>query len=157
MSANVAELVKEMHAEAHRGAAAMLERYVALVKQAAKDKLSPADAEQAAALAYDLELPADRFDRDVATARQEAALAKQLVIDEAEKARSREQLMDYKRLLEELELERRKVLAEQQRAVSAGHERTDRKILHAQMLAGSPHLFGDAATLTDAQWKAIRQ
>jgi hypothetical protein len=157
MIANVAELVKELHAEAHRGAAAMLERYVVFVKQAAKGQLSPADAEKAATLAYELELPADRFDRDTAAVRMEQDLCKQMDADADEAARSRQKGEELRARLLELEQQRRATLAAQHGLFGESHNRQQRRIEHARLLAESPHLFADPGMLTNAQWQAIRR
>jgi hypothetical protein len=156
MTANVAEMMKELHAEAHRGAATMLERYVAFVKQAAKGKLSPADAEQAAAVAYDLDLPEDRFERDVSTVLAGINLARQIEADDLEAASSREKGDELKAKLAALEQERRQTLAAQHRRFGEAHARQARRQEQARLERENPHLFADAITLTDRHWNAIR-
>ena len=155
MNANVAELVKGLQAEAQRGAAVMLERYAGLVMQAARVQLSAADAEQAANLAYDLELPPDRFDRDVAAVRQAEQLEEQIRLDDAEAARNREKCAGFKQRLEELEIERRQTLMEQDRLVGQAHNRTERRTLQARIAKEHPHLFGNGV-LTSNEWAAVR-
>ena len=156
MSPNVAELVNELHAEAHRGEAALLSRYVELVQQAAKGKLSPEAAADAARLAYEMELPPDRFDRDLSIVKRRASLEAQIEADAEAKANHQQRAEAYRARVAELENEikltkqawmqmRGELLARQQRRVEL--ENT---------IAEHPHLFADAAALTGEQWNAIR-
>lgn len=157
MSMNVAELVKEMHAEAHRGTATMLEQYVELVKRAAVGKLSPADAERAAALAYDLELPADRFDRDLAICKQRQALEQQIEADRQAKSLHRARSDAFKARVDELKAELQKTIAQWARMRGEAYDRQSRREQLAKTIATHPHLFSDAASLTAEQWQALRQ
>lgn len=156
MSGSVAELVKDMQGEAARGMAEVLSRYAALVGKAAGGKLTHDEAVMAASLAYEMGLPADRFDRDVAIMRAERVLAEQVERDAAEKEASRAKGDEYRALLRELELEHRKTQAAIHGIAAQAMERTQRKVEHARILKTNPHLFNPTAGLTDAQWREVR-
>lgn len=156
MSGSVAELVKDMQGEAARGMADVVSRYAALVSKAAGASLTNDEAVMAASLAYELGLPADRFDRDVATMRAERVLAAQIERDTVEREASRDKGDEYRALLQELEMERRRTLAAMHALTGAAHNRTQRKVEHARILKTNPHLFNPTAGLTDAQWREVR-
>ena len=156
MSPNVAELVNELHAEAHRGEAALLSRYVELVQQAAKAKLAPEAAAEVARLVYEMELPADRFDRDLAIVKRRASLETQIQAD-AEAALTHRARGDANRArIAELEQELKQAKASHHRLFGEAMARQQRREEVAKTIAEHPHLFAEAATLTDSQWRALR-
>ena len=155
MATNVADLVCELHADEMRGVADVLARYRDLVRKAAAGPLAADEAVAAATCAYELQLPPDRFDRDVAAWRQSVALEQQIRIDDAEAARNREKCAGFKQRLEELEIERRQTLMEQDRLVGQAHNRTERRTLQARIAKEHPHLFGNGV-LTTNEWAAVR-
>lgn len=157
MSPNVAELVNELHAEAHRGEAALLSRYVDLVQQAAKEKLSPEAAAEAARLAYEMELPPDRFDRDLAVVKRRASLEAQIEADKAQAATDRAQREAARVRIKELEDAIKATRAVPYRLHHEAMARQQRREQLAKTIAEHPHLFDEAATLTGEQWNAIRK
>jgi hypothetical protein len=156
MTANVAELVNNLHAEAERGSRVLLARYVELVKQAAAGSLSPAKASEAALLAYEMELPADRFDRDLLVLKQQAALEAQIEADDREAGMSRAISERFKARLAELERERRETLAAWQRMEGEAAQRVANRAELERRKREHPHLFSDPATITDGQWQSLK-
>jgi hypothetical protein len=156
MSLNVAELVNELHAEAHRGEAALLTRYVELLKQAAKGKLSPEAAAEAARLAYEMEMPADRFERDLVIVKQRASLEAQIEADKQAAAESRAVLDAARARIDAAEKELKAATMAAKRLGVDAYARQERRQQLARTTAEYPHLFADAANLTDQQWRALR-
>lgn len=156
MSPNVTELVNNLHAEAHRGQAALLSRYVELVQQAAKDKLSPEQAAEVARLAYEMELPPDRFDRDLAIVQGRASLEAQIQADEAQRATERERAEAGQARIKQLEQELKEARFFPHTLFGEAMARQQRQEQVAKTIAEHPHLFADAATLTAEQWNTIR-
>jgi hypothetical protein len=156
MTANVAELVNDLHAEAERGARALLARYVELVKQAAEHELKPVQASEAAMLAYEMELPADRFTRDLLVLQQQAALEAQIEADDREAGMSRAVAEGFKARLAELDRERRETVAAWQRMEGEAAQRVANRAELERRKREYPHLFADPATLTDGQWQALK-
>jgi hypothetical protein len=156
MSPNVAELVNELHAEAHRGEAALLRRYVELLKQAAKGKLSPEAAAEAARLAYEMEMPADRFERDLVMVKQRVSLDAQIEADAADMATHPERGRAARDRIEELEQELKLARVVPHRLLAEAMLRQQRREELAKTIAEYPHLFADAANLTEQQWRALR-
>jgi len=156
MSPNVAELVNELHAEAHRGEAALLTRYVELLNQAAKGKLSPEAAAEAARLAYEMEMPADRFERDLVIVKQRASLEAQIEADRKQAADFRERGDALRARIAELEKELKATRVKAGRISMEVHGRQQRREQLARTTAEHPHLFADAAALTEQQWRALR-
>lgn len=156
MSPNVAELVNELHAEAHRGAASLLTRYVELLNQAAKGKLSPEAAAEAARLAYEMEMPADRFERDLVIVKQRVSLEAQIEADNQAVAESRATGAAARARIDALEKELKAARLAARRLGMDAYGRQERRVQLARTTAEYPHLFADAATLTDQQWRALR-
>lgn len=157
MTANVAELVNELHAEAHRGQAALLSRYVELVNKAARKPLPGDEAAEAARLAYEMELPADRFERDLAIVKQRQTLEQQIVADLQAQKSHRARSDAYKARVDELKQELQKTIGEWARMRGDVYGRQQRREQLTKTIAGHPHLFADAASLTGEQWQALRQ
>ena len=153
---NVAELVKGLHNEAGRALVDVVGRYADLVRKAATGKLSPDEAATAASIAYELGLPPERFDRDVAIVQAERKLAAVIEADEAAKTQTRAKGEEYRARITALEKELRELRAASQRISGEAMMRTNRKIDHAKMQSEHPHLFKPADTLSDAEWKAVR-
>lgn len=153
---NVAELIRGMNDEAHRGLAEVLTRYVSMVRKAAESPLSRADAVVAASVGYELGLPPDRFDRDVAIVRQEAALAKQLEADAKVASTSRADGDADRAKLAALEKQVAEHRVAMQQRFNESFARQERRTQHGQMQAQHPHLFKPADQLTNAEWQAVR-
>lgn len=152
----VAELVKGMHDEAARGMVDVMNRYAAMVRKAADGKLSKAEALTAASIAYEMGLPADRFDRDVAVVKAERELIVQIEADDIEAAASRAKSAEFKARLAELEKAIRQTRMAARRSMGDALNRTQRKVDHATMRATNPHLFKPADELTDTDWNEVR-
>lgn len=152
----VAELVKGLHDEAAQGLVDVMTRYTNMVRKAAGGTLSHDEAVIAASIAYEMGLPVDRFDRDVAVVKAERALVAQMERDEAEKAASNERGRAYREKLKALEAEHRETQMAMKRMTGEAMNRAQRKVDHAQMHAANPHLFKPADTLNDDEWKAVR-
>lgn len=152
---SVADLVCDLHAEELRGVSDVLTRYVALVRKAAEGQvLSPDEAVSAASCAFELRLPPDRFDRDVATMRAVISLDARIVEDEGA-VLTREDNDAERQRLAELE----KAVVEQKlrmrRLVASAMERQNRRTERAQLAKANPHLFGNGV-LNDNEWAAVR-
>jgi hypothetical protein len=156
MTTNVAELVSNLHAEAERGSRALLGRYVEIVKQAAKGELSPTKAAEAAMLAYEMEMPPDRFDRDLAILKQQASLEAQIAADDKEAGQSRALSQAYKARLAELEHERREVAAAWQRMEGESAQRVANRAELERRKREHPHLFSDPSAITESQWNILK-
>lgn len=152
----VAELVKGMHDEAARGMVDVMNRYADMVRKAATGKLTQDEAATAASIAYEMGLPVNRFDRDVAIVKAERALVAQMERDEAEKAKSNERGQALRDKLKSLEDEHRETQKAMKRMTGEAMNRSQRKVDHAQMLAANPHLFKPADRLSDTEWQAVR-
>lgn len=152
----VADLVKGLHDEAARGIVDVMARYTAMVHKAAAGTLSHDEAVIAASIAYDMGLPADRFDRDVAVVKDERAMVAQMERDKAAESQSRQRGEDYRDKLKALEQEIRDTRVAMHRLSGDAMTRTQRRIDHARLHAENPHLFKPADTLSDAEWKAVR-
>lgn len=153
---NVAELVKGLHDEAARGMVDVMTRYTDIVRKAADGTLTHDEAVSAASIAYEMGLPVDRFDRDVAVVKAERALVAQMKRDEAEKAASKERGQAYREKLKALEDEHRETQMAMKRMTGEAMVRSQRKVDHARMLAANPHLFKPADSLSDSEWQAVR-
>ena len=152
----VAELVKGLHNEAGRALVDVVGRYADQVRKAATGKLSPDEAATAASIAYELGLPPERFDRDVAIVQAERKLAAVIEADGAAKTQTLARGEEYRERITALEKEIRELRAASQRISGEAMMRTNRKIDHAKMQSEHPHLFKSADTLSDAEWKAVR-
>ncbi len=153
---SVAELVKGLHDEAGRAMVDVVGRYADLVRKAATGKLSRDEAATAASIAYEIGLPPERFDRDVAIVQAERKLAAVIKADEAAKTQTTARGQEYRARITALEKEIRELRAASQRISGEAMMRTNRKIDHAKMQSEHPHLFKPADTLTDDDWKAVR-
>jgi hypothetical protein len=156
MSECVAELMKGMNDEAQRALADVLGRYVEMVRKAAESPLSRADAVVAASIAYELGLTPERFDRDVATVKAEAVLAKQLELDAKAASTSRSDMDNDRAKLAALEKQVNEQRVVMQRRHVEALVRQERRVQHAKVLAESPHLFKPADQLTSADWQEVR-
>lgn len=156
MSGTVAELIKGMHDEAARGMVDVMARYANLVRKAAAGTLTHDEAATAAGIAYEMGLPADRFDRDVASVKAERALAAQMVADATAKSESRAKHESHRERIRALRVEIRQAEAAMARAQGESMMRTQRRADHARLLAENPHLFKAADTLSETDWKAVR-
>jgi hypothetical protein len=152
---SVAYLMAEMHGDELRGVADVLGRYVALVRKVAEGKpLSDDEAVSAASCAFELKLPTDRFDRDVATWRTVADLDRLIAKDDATKPTAddfraeKERLAELKKAVVEQELKMR-------RAVSLGMARATRVSQRNEFAKANPHLFG-SGVLSSNEWAAVR-
>ena len=152
----VAELVKGLHDEAGRALVDVLGRYADLVRKAAAGKLSHDEAVAAASIAYEMGLPADRFDRDVGIVKAERALAAQMERDLVAQAESRTKGAEFRAKLKTLEQEIRTTKVAMHRHSGEGMNRAQRRQDHAKLVKEHPHLFKPADTLTDTDWKAVR-
>lgn len=152
---NVADLVSELHADEMRGVADVLARYQALVRKAATGKLTADEAVAAASCAYELQLPFDRFDRDVATWRTVAGLEAQIVEDNKAKATSRQESDAARAKLAELERAVQEHRARMSRSLSFSHERVTRLTQCEEMKKANPHLYGNGV-LSNNEWAAVR-
>lgn len=156
-TASVAELVAEMHADEMRGIEDVRGRYLELVRKAASGKpLSPEEAKTAAACAFEMKLPADRFDTDAGIVRGEQSLAAMIERDKVAKAESPAKGDAYRARLIAIEKERREIEAAMQRMQGEAILRSQRLVEHARMLKDNPHLFKPVDEITDADWKAVR-
>jgi hypothetical protein len=153
---SVAELVKGLHDEAGRALVDVLGRYSALVRKAADDKLSHDEAVAAASIAYEMGLPADRFDRDVGVVKAERALAAQMERDLVAQGESRAKGAEFRALLKALEQEIRNTKVAMHRHGGEGMNRAQRRQDHARLIKEHPHLFKPADTLSDSEWQAVR-
>ena len=154
-TSSVADLMAEMHGDELRGVADVLGRYVALVAKVAGGKpLSDDEAVSAASCAFELKLPPDRFDRDVGTWRNVAAIDRQIDADEANKPtredheRDRAKLAELQKAVEEHQLK-------MQRAAGHAHARATRITQRREMAQANPHLYGNGV-LSDREWAAVR-
>jgi hypothetical protein len=153
---SVAELVKGLHNEAGRAMADVLGRYTGLVRKAAAGKLTADEAATAASIAYELGLPPERFDRDVAIVQAERALATQMERDRVARAESRAKGEELRAMLKALEQEIRNTKVAMSRHGGESMNRAQRQQDHARMLAEHPHLFRPADTLSDSEWQVAR-
>lgn len=152
---NVADLVFDLHADEMRGVSDVLGRYVALVKKVASGKtLTQEEAVSAASCVYELQLPADRFDRDVSTWRTVADLEQRIAHDEANKPTREDHERDKAKLLELQKAVEEQVLA-MRRTVALGTERVTRITQRDEMKKANPHLFGNGV-LSNNEWAAVR-
>lgn len=152
---SVAELMADMHGNELRGVADVLGRYVALVRKVAEGgTLTDDEAVTAASCAFELKLPPDRFDRDVATWRNVTAIDRQIADDEATKPtredheRDRTKLAELQKAVEEHQLKMR-------RAAGHAHARATRITQRREMAQANPHLFGNGV-LSNNEWAAVR-
>jgi lipocalin len=151
----VADLMADMHGNELRGVADVLARYVSLVRKVAEGgSLTDDEAVTAASCAYELKLPPDRFDRDVGTWRNVAAMDARIAEDEANKptaddARAeREKLAALEKAVEEQRLKMR-------RDVALGMARVTMQTQRREMAQANPHLYGNGV-LSDREWAAVR-
>jgi hypothetical protein len=156
MATNVADLVLDLHADEMRGVADVLGRYVALVQKVADGKtLTDDEAVSAASCAFELRLPADKFDRDVAAWRTAGELDRAIAHDEAN-APTREDTERERAKLAELE----KAVIEQKLAMrkmpAFAHMRAMRASQRNELHKANPHLFGNGV-LSANEWAAVRQ
>lgn len=152
---NVADLISELHADEMRGVADVLARYAGLVRKAATGTLSADEAVAAASCAYELQLPFDRFDRDVATWRAVAGLEAQIAVDNAAKATSRQESDAAKLRLAELERAVEEQRARMRRTLAVAHERVTRLTQCEEMKKANPHLYGNGV-LSNNEWASVR-
>jgi hypothetical protein len=152
----VAELVKGMHDDAARGMVDVMNRYANIVRKAATGTLTQDEAATAASIAYELGLPVDRFDRDVAVVKAERAMVAQIDADEASKDERAEQRESLRLRLKVLEQEVKETQQQIRRFPLESMVRASRVIEHAQLHTANPHLFKAADTLSDDEWKAVR-
>lgn len=156
MSGTVAELIKGMHDEAARGMVDVMARYANLVRKAAAGTLTHDEAATAAGIAYEMGLPADRFDRDVASVKAERALAAHMVADATAKAESRANHESHRARIKALHDEIRQAESAMARAQGESMMRAQRRADHARLLTENPHLFKPADRLSDTEWQAVR-
>lgn len=152
---NVAGLVAEMHGDELRGVADVLGRYVDFVRKVADGKpLTDDEAVSAASCAFELQLPPDRFDRDVATWRGVAAMDRQIADDEANKPTAEDAIAEKAKLAA-----LQKAVADQElkmrRSVSLAAARATRIAQRREMAKANPHLFG-SGVLSVNEWAAVR-
>jgi hypothetical protein len=155
VTTNVADLVGDLHAEELRGVADVLARYVALVRKAAEGKtLSPEDAVSAASCAYELRMPADRFDRDVATWRAVAELERQIAEDDANKPTREDHERERAKLaaLEKAVVDQKLAM---QKMTGFAHTRVARSTHRSELQKANPHLFGNGV-LSPNEWAVVR-
>lgn len=152
----VAELVKGMHDEAARGMVDVMNRYADMVRKAATGKLTQDEAATAASIAYEMGLPADRFDRDVAVVKAERSLTTQIERDRADKSTHAERARAARARIDEFERELKLARAVPHRLHGEAIARAERLQEQARMVAANPHLFKAADTLSDNEWKAVR-
>ena len=152
---NVADLVLDFHAGEMRGVADVLDRYKALVAKVAEGgTLTEDEAVTAASCAFELKLPPDRFDRDVGTWRNVAAMDAKIAENEANKPTAddmraeREKLAALEKAVEEQRLKMR-------RDISLGMARVVVQTQRREMAQANPHLFG-SGVLSDREWNAVR-
>lgn len=152
----VAELVKGLHDEAACGMVDVMNRYANMVRKAATGKLTQDEAATAASIAYEMGLPVNRFDRDVAVVKAERALAAQMVADATAKSESRAKHEWHRERIKALQDEIRQAEAAMARANGESMMRAQRRSDHARLLAENPHLFKPADRLSDTEWQAVR-
>ena len=155
MTTSVADLVHDLHADEMRGVSDVLGRYVALVRKVAGGKtLTPDEVVSAASCVFELQLPADRFDRDVSTWQTVADLEQRIATDDASKParedndRERAKLAALQKAVEEQLLAMR-------RTVALGTERVTRKTQCGEIRKSNPHLFG-GGVLSHNEWATAR-
>lgn len=155
MTTSVADLVQDLHADEMRGVSDVLGRYAALVRKVAGGKtLTPDEVVSAASCVFELQLPADRFDRDVSTWRTVADLEQRIATDKASKParedndRERAKLAALQKAVEEQLLAMR-------RTVALATERVTRETQCGEIKKTNPHLFGDGV-LSPNEWATAR-
>jgi phage shock protein A len=153
---SVAELVQGMHDEATRGMVDVLSRYTSLVHKAVAGKMTQQEAVSAASIAYELGMPVDRFERDVATVKAERELVKQIEADEAAKDERTEQRETLRLRLKVLEQEIKETQQQIRRHPLESMVRASRVEDRNRLHATSPHLFKAADNLSDSEWQAVR-
>jgi len=152
----VAELIKGLHDEAGRGIVDVMTRYADLVRKAATGTLAHDEAVAAASIAYELGMPVDRFDRDVAVVKRHAALEAQMESDAADMATHPERGRAARARIDELEKALRLAQSVPHRLFAEAMARGQRREEQARTVAENPHLFKPADTLSDNEWKAVR-
>jgi hypothetical protein len=157
MSGSVAEIMQGMQAEVARGEADVMQRYVELVNKAAAGPLDRDAAVVAASIAYELGMQPDRFDRDVRTVKAERALAAQLVEDDKARETSTADLHACRDMIRALEEEIKAARLRAHRIEGEGQARVTRRMEHARLQSDNAHLFKPAESLSDNDWKAVRQ
>jgi hypothetical protein len=153
---NVADLVLDFHAGEMRGVAEVLERYRGLVAKVADGgTLTEDEAVTAASCAFELKLPPDRFDRDVGTWRNIAAMDRQIAENEANKPTADDQRAERAKLaaLEKAVNDQR---LKMRRDISLGMARVVLQTQRREMAQANPHLFG-SGVLSANEWAAVRQ
>jgi lipocalin len=153
---NVADLVLDFHAGEMRGVADVLDRYKALVAKVADGgTLTEEEAVTAASCAFELKLPPDRFDRDVGTWRNIAAMDRQIADNDANKPTADDQRAEREKLaaLEKAVNDQR---LKMRRDISLGMARVVVQTQRREMAQANPHLYG-SGVLSQNEWAAVRQ
>ena len=153
---NVADLVLDFHAGEMRGVADVLDRYKALVAKVADGgTLTEEEAVTAASCAFELKLPPDRFDRDVGTWRNVAAMDRQIADNDANKPTADDQRAEREKLaaLEKAVNDQR---LKMRRDISLGMARVVVQTQRREMAQANPHLYG-SGVLSQNEWAAVRQ
>jgi hypothetical protein len=153
---NVADLVLDFHAGEMRGVADVLDRYKALVAKVADGgTLTEEEAVTAASCAFELKLPPDRFDRDVGTWRNVAAMDRQIAANDTSKPTADDQRAEREKLaaLEKAVNDQR---LKMRRDISLGMARVVVQTQRREMAQANPHLYG-SGVLSQNEWAAVRQ
>jgi lipocalin len=153
---NVADLVLDFHAGEMRGVADVLDRYKALVAKVADGgTLTEEEAVTAASCAFELKLPPDRFDRDVGTWRNVAAMDRQIADNDANKPTADDQRAEREKLaaLEKAVNDQR---LKMRRDIALGMARVVTQTQRREMAQANPHLYG-SGVLSANEWAAVRQ
>lgn len=134
-----------------------LAAYREAVILAAKGQPIPATvADSAVVAAHRLRLPAGRMDADVAAFRTALACEQRMSEFKAKSAERTERAQAVKQELAETMQRYRSLQAEAARLGVSHHEWLSAKHQRDEVEQQRPHLFRDAAQLTEAQWKHVR-
>lgn len=127
------------------------------VIHAARGEPIPATvADSAVVAAQHLRLPASRMDADIAAMRTALDCDKRMADHTAKSPERAARLQAIKQELIDAQQRLRDLQAEGQRLSVAPHEWVNVKRLRDEVEQQRPHLFRDAAELTDAQWQHVR-
>ncbi|MEI7630333.1 MAG: hypothetical protein WCJ73_04195 [Actinomycetes bacterium] len=116
--------------------------------------LTPDEAVSAASCVFELQLPADRFDRDVSTWRTVADLEQRIATDKAGKP-SREDNDRERAKLAALQKAVEEQLLAMRRTVGLATERVTCETQCGEIRKVNPHLFGNGV-LSNNEWAAVR-